>query len=66
MSACAKDCQEKVTWLEVMKGYDSTITEDEANYILWNETCYPFDTVTALKQIKEYFQKRSELYNARN
>lgn len=50
----------KMTWLEVMRHYRPDITEEEAEYILWNETCYPFDLRTALKQIY-YFFKNGEV-----
>lgn len=42
------------TWIEYIRSFNEDITEEEADYILWNETCYPFDTEIAIQQIKEY------------
>ena len=45
----------KMSWHAIMKHYKPDITEKEADYILWNETCYPFDNEITLSQINEYF-----------
>jgi hypothetical protein len=29
-------------WTEFMKIYDSSITEDDADFVLWNKTAFPF------------------------
>jgi hypothetical protein len=47
-----------MTWLDIFRKYDPNITEDEATYILWNETCFPFDNETTLKQIEEWFSQK--------
>lgn len=39
------------TWLQIAQEIKPDITEDEVENILWNETCYPFDTETALKEL---------------
>ena len=44
---------ERKSWLDVAKEIIPEITEDQVSYILWEETCYPFDYETALKQFKE-------------
>ena len=31
-----------MTWLDFMKYYDVAITKNIAEYILWNETAFPF------------------------
>lgn len=41
------------TWLEIAKEIIPEIEEHQVSYILWEETCYPFDDVTALVQFKE-------------
>ncbi|HVT84315.1 MAG TPA: hypothetical protein VHD35_03890 [Chitinophagaceae bacterium] len=52
-----EDIDGKMSWLEVMKTYKPDITEEEAEYILWEETCYPFDDETTLERIKTFFTK---------
>lgn len=42
---------ENETWIDYMRRLKPDITDEEAEYILWNETCYPFDNETTLKQI---------------
>ena len=44
------------TWLEVMQEFKPDITLDEADYILWECTCYPFSDEITLAQIKEHFK----------
>ena len=42
-----------MTWLDFMKYYDVAITENIAEYILWNETAFPFaDLRTTTYQIR--------------
>lgn len=41
------------TWLEIAQEIKPDITEIEVDYILWNQTCYPFDNQMALKQFIE-------------
>jgi len=43
------------TWLEVMREFKPDITPEEADYILWECTCYPFSDEITLAQIKEHF-----------
>jgi hypothetical protein len=50
--------KQKLTLDSIMRMYDKNITEREVDYILWNETCYPFDMQTTLNQIHNYFQKQ--------
>jgi len=52
--------KEKLTWGEVVRHYDPKITDDKVDYILWNETCYPFDNETTVKQIYQLFKKQGE------
>lgn len=42
------------TWRDVFQKYKPDITDDEINYILWNETCFPFDNEITLKQIESF------------
>lgn len=45
-----------MTWGEVMKYY---FNQDVPylDIVLWNETCFPFDTEKTLDQIYEYYIK---------
>jgi len=45
----------KMSFLDVMRKYKPEITEKEANYILWNETCYPFSDEMTISQIHQFF-----------
>lgn len=42
-----------MTWFEYMKQFKPEITENEASYLLMNETCFPFDDETTAKQLKD-------------
>lgn len=46
-----------LSFVDLMKKYKPDITEEEADFILWNETCYPFDTEAIIKQIYHFFKK---------
>lgn len=48
------------TWGDVVRQYKPDATDEEVEYILWNETCYPFDTETALKQIHAFFNQNKQ------
>jgi hypothetical protein len=54
-STISADILNGKTWLEYIQSFNQKITEKEADYILWNETCYPFDTEIAVQQVKQYF-----------
>lgn len=54
----ANEAAEKgLSFVDLMKKYKPDITEEEADFILWNETCYPFDTEATVKQIYHFFKK---------
>lgn len=42
------------TWLQVAQEIKPDISEELVEYILWNETCYPFDSKIALNQFIEF------------
>ena len=48
------------SWLEVAKEIIPEITEYQVSFILWEETCYPFDDATALKQFKKILLKHKK------
>lgn len=45
----------QVHWIEIVKHYWENISDDQASYILWNLTCFPFDTDEALNQLYELY-----------
>jgi hypothetical protein len=47
--------ENKMSFFDIIKHYKEDVTEEEAESILWNETCYPFSTAIAIRQIYEYF-----------
>ena len=53
-----EDVNGKMTWIDVIRHYKSDVTPDEAEYILWNETCYPFSDESTLEQIKSFFKNQ--------
>lgn len=47
----------KMTWQEVIRYYKPDATDDECEYLLWNETCFPFSDETTLKQLEALLNK---------
>ena len=59
-------------WIDFMRIYDKNITEEMAEYILWNETAFPFsDIKMTVRQIRSAIRsglnkvKRCELCGAK-
>lgn len=48
--------ENEISWLDYMKTFRPDITEEEAEYILWNETCYPFSDEITIKQLNAFFK----------
>jgi hypothetical protein len=46
-----------MTWRQVFDYYMPDAEPHMADVILWNETCYPFDTQKTLDQLYEYYLK---------
>jgi hypothetical protein len=55
----AEQVENKMTWQDVIRYYKPDATEEEIEYLLWNETCYPFSDETTLRQINNYFKNQS-------
>lgn len=53
----AENKYEGETWMYIFREYKPEITEKEVDYILWNETCFPFNDEATVKQIENYFNK---------
>ena len=46
-----------MTQFDVMKNYNPDVSQEDANYILMNETAYPFDDIRGtVEQISRYFR----------
>jgi len=41
----------KMTWQQVLAHYFPHLSAQQRDYILWNETCYPFDHQRALEEL---------------
>lgn len=50
-----EDVAGKMTWHDVVRHYKPEATDEEIAWLIWNETCYPFDNETTLRQINSYF-----------
>jgi hypothetical protein len=48
-----EDTAGKMSWAECIRYYRPDWSDEQCDYFLWNETCYPFDGETTLKQINE-------------
>jgi len=44
-----------MTWIDYFRKFKEDITEEEVDNILWEETCYPFNDETTMKQVETYF-----------
>lgn len=47
--------ENKFNWVDCVRYYYPQYTDDECSFILWNRTCFPFDSDTTLKQLYELF-----------
>lgn len=44
-----------MTWIDLVRKYFPNATDEEADFILWEKTCFPFGNVSQVeKQIKEF------------
>ena len=52
------DVNGKLTWHQVFRHYFPSMTDDEIDFLLYEHTCYPMDSETALRQVYEIYQTR--------
>jgi len=52
-----------MTWRQVFDYYLPDAEPHMADFILWNETCYPFDAEKTLDQIFDYYLKTQKREN---
>lgn len=50
------DVNGKLTWRQVFEYYFTEITDEQIDFILFNETCYPFDTERTLHHIYQLYK----------
>ena len=55
MKALKIEDLEGKSWGEVIRYFKPDATDEEVDYILWEETCYPMSTEETLKQLNEIF-----------
>jgi hypothetical protein len=46
------------TWRDVVRHYKPEATSEEADYILWERTCFPSCNETTLKQLNTIFNAK--------
>lgn len=47
----------KLTWGAAVREHFPRASDSDVEFILWEMTCYPFSTITALEQIKALAEK---------
>jgi hypothetical protein len=50
----------EMSMLDCVQYYFPKVTKKEADYILWEDTCYPFSTDEILNQLWELYNKYSQ------
>ncbi len=48
----------KMTYLGLVKYFNSEISDEEADFIIWEKTCYPFSLEQVIVQLNELFKDR--------
>lgn len=47
--------ENKFTPIDCVKYFKPEITDEEADFIIWEETCFPFSTDEMIKQLNDKF-----------
>ncbi len=55
-----------LTWRQIFNNFKEGLSDEEIDYLLWNETCYPFDNEWTIKQIERYFENESHQRNIKD
>jgi hypothetical protein len=50
--------ENKFNVLDLVKYFNPNITNEEADFLLWEKTCYPFSLEETIKQLNEIFKDR--------
>lgn len=51
-----EDIKKLTSWGDIVRHYKPDVTDEEADFILWEKTCYPMSTVETIKQLNEFFK----------
>jgi len=49
-----------MSWHGVIRHYWPDASDEHCEFVLWECTCYPFDTKTALKQLFDLYKEEQE------
>ena len=52
--------ENKFNGLDLVKYFSPNITNEEADFLLWEKTCFPFSLEETIKQLNEMFKDRLE------
>lgn len=47
--------EKKMNWFDVIRFFSPTATDEMCDFLLWEQTCYPFSSEMTFKQIKQFF-----------
>jgi hypothetical protein len=50
----------KMTAIECVQYYCPEVSKEKADYIVWNETCFPFSLESFLEQLYHMFNKNKQ------
>lgn len=50
----------KMNMIDCVQYYFPKVTKEEADYLIWEDTCFPFSTDKALDQLWEMYNKYSQ------
>ena len=56
MKALKIEDLENKTWGEIVRHYKPEATDEEVDFILWEQTCYPMDNFTTIEQLNVLFK----------
>lgn len=56
----AEDVQGKMTWQQIFRYYWPNISDNKIDFLLYEQTCYPFDPAKALEQVYGMYKSQIE------
>lgn len=59
-SSNVKSITKDSTWHDTVRYYFPNATDEECDYILWEETCFPLSGEETLKQLWEVYKNRNK------
>ena len=55
-----EDIMGKMSPMDVVKHYFPDISENEADFIIWEQTCFPMDHIEFTEQVYELYKKQQD------